>query len=329
MTAKCSPFTDPVSSRGRSPCSPTRTAAGEVGRDLQNRRQEIRCAGRKDREDSTHADHGVDAALDRPVASPDEYHLSASASARRAHSGALRLFVTSYQGGSANPSRASSSRSSSIPPPKLLPACVTTATVGVPWPPCSRRYQPEPRVKQIACRHGGRDPSPHQTRAVRRASRRSLPHDYPTDRRHHRALRSQCSSGEDRAIHRSGTIQFRSSRRLARSSHTHVSVGSAFTPLATGAAGRGQPAGRRPVHEPVRPAVDAQHAAVGIGWLPALCAALIAAAPEVWRIEGSVIGLTAFNAGLQAAREHMVRTDPGSLSAAKVAQTSGEGNPPP
>jgi hypothetical protein len=52
---------------------------------------------------------------------------------------------------------------------------------------------------------------------------------------------------------------------------------------------------------------------------------LIAAAPKLWLIVGSIIGLAAFNAELPAAREHMVRTDPGSLTAARVARTDGEG----
>jgi hypothetical protein len=40
------------------------------------------------------------------------------------------------------------------------------------------------------------------------------------------------------------------------------------------------------------------------------------------------MALAAFNAGLQAARERMVWTDPGSLSAASVARTRGGSNPP-
>ena len=36
--------------------------------------------------------------------------------------------------------------------------------------------------------------------------------------------------------------------------------------------------------------------------------------------------LATFSAGLQAARERMVRTDPGSLSTARVARTHGGGN---
>jgi hypothetical protein len=55
----------------------------------------------------------------------------------------------------------------------------------------------------------------------------------------------------------------------------------------------------------------------------------VIAAPKVWLIAGSLIGLAAFNAELPAAREHMVRTDPGSLSAASVPRTHGESNPPP
>jgi len=38
-----------------------------------------------------------------------------------------------------------------------------------------------------------------------------------------------------------------------------------------------------------------------------------------WLIEGSAIAVAAFNAGLLAARERVVWTDPGSLCAARVA----------
>ena len=43
---------------------------GEVGRDFQVGRQQIRCAGWKDRNDGAGPGHGIDAALDRPVAPP-------------------------------------------------------------------------------------------------------------------------------------------------------------------------------------------------------------------------------------------------------------------
>src|ERR1039458_2391987 len=41
----------------------------------------------------------------------------------------------------------------------------------------------------------------------------------------------------------------------------------------------------------------------------------------------SVMSLAAFGAERLAAREHMVRTDPGSLSSARVARTGGERQP--
>ena len=63
---------------------------GEVGRDLQVRREEIRRAGRQDRQHGLRPGHGVNAALDRPVAAPDEDHLSAQS--QRAAS-ALRRFA--------------------------------------------------------------------------------------------------------------------------------------------------------------------------------------------------------------------------------------------
>jgi hypothetical protein len=60
------------------------------------------------------------------------------------------------------------------------------------------------------------------------------------------------------------------------------------------------------------------------GRWPGCHAAVIAAAPKAWLIAGTVIGLAAFNAQLLAAREHMVRTDPGSLTAARIARTGDE-----
>jgi hypothetical protein len=51
------------------------------------------------------------------------------------------------------------------------------------------------------------------------------------------------------------------------------------------------------------------------------------AIPEGGLIAGSVIALAAFNAESLAAREHMVRTDPGSLCAARVARARSERQP--
>ena len=50
--------------------------------------------------------------------------------ASRAHAAAWRLLLTSYQSGSVTPSAASTPRSPGRPPPSLLRACATTATLG-------------------------------------------------------------------------------------------------------------------------------------------------------------------------------------------------------
>src|SRR6266536_2943602 len=59
------------------PAQPYPHRLGQVGGDPQVPREQIRRAGRQDRQHSLRPGHGVDAALDRPVAAPDEYHLSA------------------------------------------------------------------------------------------------------------------------------------------------------------------------------------------------------------------------------------------------------------
>ena len=65
------------------------------------------------------------------IPSPPQTKMSSapSAIAQRANFGALRLLVTSYQSGSANPWLASTSRNCGRPPPKLFLAWATTATV--------------------------------------------------------------------------------------------------------------------------------------------------------------------------------------------------------
>jgi hypothetical protein len=50
--------------------------------------------------------------------------------------------------------------------------------------------------------------------------------------------------------------------------------------------------------------------------------------PGGWLIARSVIVVAAFSAGLLAARERVVWTDPGSLRSLRVARTRAEGNPP-
>ena len=50
--------------------------------------------------------------------------------------------------------------------------------------------------------------------------------------------------------------------------------------------------------------------------------------PEGRLIGGSVMSLAAFKRKPLAAREHVVRTDPGALSGTTIARIDGSGNPP-
>jgi hypothetical protein len=54
------------------PVQPDPHGLGEIGGDLQVLGQEVRRPGRQDGQDGLRPGHGVDAALDRPVAAPDE-----------------------------------------------------------------------------------------------------------------------------------------------------------------------------------------------------------------------------------------------------------------
>jgi hypothetical protein len=63
--------------RAAVPVQPDPDRLGEIVRHSQVRRQEIRRAGREDRQHGPRPGHGVDAALDRPVTAPDEDHLGA------------------------------------------------------------------------------------------------------------------------------------------------------------------------------------------------------------------------------------------------------------
>ena len=132
ITAKCSPFTVPVSMTRRAPCRPTRTAA-LTSSEGTPRFVASRLAVPAGRIAMT-APVPATASIQRwTVPSPPQTIISAapSAAARRAYLGALRLLRTSYQSGSATPSCASTWRSSGSPPPKLLRACATTATFGM------------------------------------------------------------------------------------------------------------------------------------------------------------------------------------------------------
>src|SRR6266536_3019827 len=77
ITAKCSPFTRARIQRTTFTLQPDPHRLGEIGRNLQVRRKEIRRTGRKDGKDNLRPCHRVDTALDHSVASPYEDHLSA------------------------------------------------------------------------------------------------------------------------------------------------------------------------------------------------------------------------------------------------------------
>ena len=63
--------------RAALPVQPDPHGLGDIGGNLQVLRQEVRRPGRHDGQDGLRPGHGVDAALDRPVAAPDEQHLGA------------------------------------------------------------------------------------------------------------------------------------------------------------------------------------------------------------------------------------------------------------
>src|SRR5580692_10686539 len=131
ITAKRSPFTEPVSSLRRSPCSPTSTASARSCGTFRFAASRFAVpAGRIAMAVSVPAT----ASMQRwTVPSPPQTNSTAAplAAARRAYLGARRLLVTSYQSGSVTPSEARISRSSDRPPPRVLPEWATTATSAI------------------------------------------------------------------------------------------------------------------------------------------------------------------------------------------------------
>src|SRR3954454_3393622 len=132
ITVKRSPLTEPVSSRRRSPCSPTCTASASsdgISRFAASRFEVP--AGSM----ATAVSVPASASTQRcTVPSPPQTNITSAplAAARRAYSGARRLFFTSYHSGSVTPSRARISRSSGRPPPRLFRVCATTARSATP-----------------------------------------------------------------------------------------------------------------------------------------------------------------------------------------------------
>ena len=127
ITVKRSPLTEPVSSRRRSPCNPTRTAwERSCGMPRFAASRLAVPAGRI----ATAVSVPAKASMQRwTVPSPPQTNTTSAplAAARRAQEGARRLLLTSYHSGSVTPSRARISRSSGRPPPRLFRECATTA----------------------------------------------------------------------------------------------------------------------------------------------------------------------------------------------------------
>src|SRR3984957_17059255 len=131
IPAKRSPFTQPVSSRRRSPCNPTCTASVRSCGTFRFAASRFAVpAGRI----ATAVSVPATASMQRwTVPSPPQTNTTSAplAAARRAYLGARRLFSTSYHRGSVTPSRARIRRSSGRPPPKLLREWATTAMVAM------------------------------------------------------------------------------------------------------------------------------------------------------------------------------------------------------
>ena len=75
MTAKCSPLITPISNWFRSPYRPMSTAAVEILRDPEVRREQIRGSGRNDCDRGSEPAEHVDASLHHAVATPDEHEI--------------------------------------------------------------------------------------------------------------------------------------------------------------------------------------------------------------------------------------------------------------
>ena len=111
---------------------------------------------------------------------------------------------------------------------------------------------------------------------------------------------------------------------VGRQDRVEVAAGLVYPPLAARTVRRGRSAHWRPVHKLVRATVNAQHgpACIGLSLRPRRVAA---GSPEI-RIHHVPPPSTRKPL---AARAHMVRTDPGSLSATTVPRIGRRGNPRP
>ena len=167
MTAKRSPLKRPTSSRRRSPWSPIATASLDVLRNPEVGREQVRRAGRDDREARRRAGEHVDAALHHPVAAPGEDELGALVERAPDLGGRLAaLRAPRTRTASVTPSASRTRRSSGSPPPSVLPEWATTATfIG------SRRCRRRARAGRAAREddHDQRGDSDERSRRRRRA----------------------------------------------------------------------------------------------------------------------------------------------------------------
>ena len=153
MTAKRSPLNRPTSSFRRSPSEADRDRLLDVLRDAEVRREQVRGAGRQDRERSVRACERVDRSAApsrrRPRRRAARAPRRARASPASARSGSSAPRSTA---GRRLPGAPARRRSSGRPPPNVLPACAMTATFVI-----SRRAPGGPRDENERAQRGDAD----------------------------------------------------------------------------------------------------------------------------------------------------------------------------
>src|SRR6266536_2706917 len=161
ITAKCSPFTRARIQRTTFTLQPDPHRLGEIGRNLQVRRKEIRRTGRKDGKDNLRPCHRVDTALDHSVASPYEDHLSALRQRVASVLGclaALRHLIPKRIGQTLPRQHLPKLPQTATPPapptatPRRMPRASSAAAAAGPWPATS----PPCRGSRQGDRHKGR-----------------------------------------------------------------------------------------------------------------------------------------------------------------------------
>ena len=176
ITAKCSPFIRPTSSRRREPFSPTATASSRsFGMPRFVAKRLAVPAGRMARATGAPAT----ASMTRwTVPSPPHTKIRSAPffTSLRARSGASLLFGTSYHIGSLIPWVASVLRSSSRPPPSVFAECAITPTEVKAGPRRGRRRLDRPAVGALVCDRAGRS-----NRQQREQQGSDTQHDAPHD----------------------------------------------------------------------------------------------------------------------------------------------------